>query len=287
MLVARVFPRRTNATPNDPLAFVGEPPSPPPSVDAVHISVCFTWDLHEAERLAKLWEKAAPVSIGGPATGMRGEEFVPGKYLKKGYVITSRGCPNRCSYCSVWKREGPFLRELPITEGNNICDDNILACSDEHFGKVIEMLARQSNVQFTGGLEAARFKVRHAEAIRSVKPKQIFFAYESPEDWEPLVAAAQLCWAAGFTKASHCVRAYVLIGQPKDTVEDAERRLRAVLSLGIVPMAMLWTEDRFREWHYFQKKWARPASICTTRPASISRIIKPAAIEEEPSIWET
>ena len=59
-----------------------------------------------------------PVHMGGPAFNMPGGDFVPGMYLKKGYVITSRGCPNRCWFCSVPRREGGRLRELPITEGN-------------------------------------------------------------------------------------------------------------------------------------------------------------------------
>ena len=38
LLIARVFPRRTNATPTDPLAFIGYPGLFPPEVDAVHVS---------------------------------------------------------------------------------------------------------------------------------------------------------------------------------------------------------------------------------------------------------
>ena len=35
MKIARVFPRRTSATPDDDLAFVGDPPPSPPDVDEV------------------------------------------------------------------------------------------------------------------------------------------------------------------------------------------------------------------------------------------------------------
>jgi len=35
-IIARVFPRRTRATPTDELAFIGEPGLFPPEVDAVH-----------------------------------------------------------------------------------------------------------------------------------------------------------------------------------------------------------------------------------------------------------
>ena len=140
MKIIRVFPRRTNATPIDPLAYIG-PPDLFAEADEVHISVAFTWDLPEAEKLAKQWAAVAPVRIGGPATGEPGGGFEPGRYLKPGYIITSRGCPNRCWFCSVWKREGD-VRELPIRDGWNVLDDNLLACSDTHIKRVFAMLHR-------------------------------------------------------------------------------------------------------------------------------------------------
>ena len=107
----------------------------PDDISEIHISVTFTWDLLEAERLAEAWSRYGNVKIGGPATGMRGEAFTPGLYLKQGYTITSRSCHNHCWFCSVPKREG-FLRELPITDGWNLLDNNILASSEKHIRAV-------------------------------------------------------------------------------------------------------------------------------------------------------
>ena len=77
---------------------------------------------------------------------------MPGLYLKHGYTITSRGCHNNCWFCSVPKREGA-LRELPINDGWNILDDNLLACSENHIRAVFEMLKRQKHKpEFTGGI---------------------------------------------------------------------------------------------------------------------------------------
>ena len=51
-MLARVFPRRTRATPDDAYAFVGLPPVElPEDITEVHISVSFSFDLEEAERL--------------------------------------------------------------------------------------------------------------------------------------------------------------------------------------------------------------------------------------------
>ena len=115
-MIIRVFPRRTKASPNDKLVRFGMP-TMFDEADKVHISVAFTYDLPVAEILAEQWGVVAPVEVGGPATGERSGEFIPGKYLKKGYVITSRGCPNKCWFCSVWRREGREIRELEIKNG--------------------------------------------------------------------------------------------------------------------------------------------------------------------------
>jgi len=114
--IARVFPRCTAATPNDEMAFTGPPPllafmaGALPAPDEVHISVTFTWDKTAAVELARQWLTVAPVKMGGPAFDWPIEEFTPGLYIKNGYTITSRGCPNKCPFCRVRKP----LKELPI-----------------------------------------------------------------------------------------------------------------------------------------------------------------------------
>ncbi len=270
--VIRVFPRKTSATPDDAMVRIAKPPGLFDVADEVHISVTWTYDLPIAERLAKQWKWVAPVKIGGPATGEKGETFTPGMYLKKGYVITSRGCPNRCWFCSVWKREGQEIRELPITEGHNLLDDNILACSDDHIKSVFAMLAAGKKkyhkpIELTGGLEAARLKQWHVDALRELRPKQLFFAYDTPNDLEPLMAAGKMLLASGFTASSHVLRCYVLCGYPDDSFAAAEKRMNETLSAGFMPMAMLYRDrsgDRGLEWSRWQKTWARPAIIAST-----------------------
>jgi len=109
----------------------------------------------------------------------------------------------------------------------------------------------------------------HVDLLCLLKPKPVmFFAYDTPDDYEPLVVAARKIFDAGFTKASHAVRCYVLIGYPKDSFGQAESRLRQVLALGITPMAMLYRDQQGEvsdEWRAFQRQWARPAIIHSPR----------------------
>lgn len=259
--IARVFPRKTTASPDDTLAFFGQPPLILPEIEKVHVSVTFSYDIPKAEYLAETWRHVAPVEIGGPAIGDPGGDFTPGMYLKKGYVMTSRGCPNKCWFCAVHKREGG-IRELPITEGWNLLDSNILACSDQHIEKVFGMMKGQpERPQLTGGLEAKIMTDHHVSLLWDLRPDQMFFAYDTPDDLEPLMDAGQRLRYADFTRRH--LRCYVLIGYPRDTFDQAEKRLLQAWDAGFMPMAMLWKNqagDEDPEWRKFQRTWARPAA---------------------------
>lgn len=263
MKIARVFPERTVATPDDSLAFINCGPDLfTPEVDEVHISVAFTWHRQRAEELASLWKPVAPVKIGGPGwNNDPGADFVPGLYVKKGYTITSRGCPNRCWFCSVWKRESG-LKELPITKGNIVQDDNLLACSQRHIIEVFKMLGRQRRAAHLMGLEAKRLQPWHIDFLCCINPAAMWFAYDTPDDLEPLITASKMLQEAGFKRDK--LFCYCLIGQPRDTFSSAEKRLRLAWSLGFIPFAMLWRDlngNRDPEWRKFSRSWCRPASI--------------------------
>jgi hypothetical protein len=260
MKIIRVFPRRTNATPDDENVRINVEPSLFDEADEIHISVTFTYDIPRAEYLAKQWKPVAPVKVGGPAFNEHGGDFVPGMYMKRGYVITSRGCPNRCWFCSVPKREGYQLRELPITDGWIITDDNLLACSPEHIAAVFEMLKRQPyRPQFVGGLEAKLLTADMATKLRELNPKSMFFAYDTPDDYEPLVQSGIYLRNAGFKKSNQQARCYVLVGYKNDTFEKAEKRLLQTWEAGFFPFAMLFRDFAGKydaEWKRFQREWA-------------------------------
>lgn len=188
---------------------------------------------------------------------------VPGEeaFIANGFVAHN---------CSVWKRD-PVPRVLPIQPGWNILDDNLLACPRPHVEAVFAMLRQQRRrVEFTGGLEALALEDYQVGLLADLRPRPTcFFAYDPGDHFETLQAAAARLLAAGFSAASHRLRCYVLIGFPKDTLEHADTRLRAILGLGFTPMAMLWQPETARaekwqpgpEWRAFQRRWARPAII--------------------------
>lgn len=268
MKILRVFPRQTKATPTDELSYINRPPDMfVPECDEIHVSVAFTYDMKRAEELATAWEAVGvPVKMGGPAFGKPSGEHIPGLYTKKGNVFTSRGCPNKCWFCSVWKREPKHI-ELDIKEGYNVRDDNLLVASKKHINGVFDMLKRQPQRPiFTGGLEAKILKEWHVKKIKEINTERMYFAYDTPDDYEPLVEAGKLLSRYDYSIKDRTACCYVLVGYKGDTFNKAEKRLKQTINAGFFPFAMLYKNEAGHEdktWRKFQREWCNPWIVAT------------------------
>ena len=127
------------------------------------------------------------------------------------------------------------------------------------------MLKRQPlSASFLGGLEARLLSDWHIELMKTVVISRCYFAYDEPEDREPLYEAAKKIWAAGYSSSSHRFSCYVLIGYEGDTFTDAVERIKCVMRMGFTPYAMLYRDEigkRDPEWVSFQAQWANPTKI--------------------------
>lgn len=260
--IVRVFCRKTSYTPTDDMAFVGPPPGLfVPEHDEVHVSCTFTWDKDLAEDLAYQWESVTnkPVKLGGPAYESPAEDFKPGMYVRDGITFTSRGCNNNCPWCMVHRVEGD-LRELPITPGNIIQDNNFLQCSRAHKDKVFDMLRTQRGICFRGGLETDLVDDHFVDAIRSLRIKELWLACDTDADLPRFKAACEKLTRAGFER--HTIRCYSLIGHD---MEAEEERNREIWRAGASPFSQLemdFSREQKKysaEWRSFQRLWQRPA----------------------------
>jgi len=259
MELARVFPTKTNMCPTDKDVYFDEPDLYTPDYKEIHISVTFTWDIDKANRLAKSWDKKGSVKVGGVAiNGESKEPFKSGMYLKNGVTITSRGCPNNCSFCLI---KNPLIEFDDFPEGNIIQDNNILACSDHHRRLVFDMLKNQKAIEFKGGLESRRVTPQIAEELRSLRIKSLWLACDSDNDIKPLRKAVEILNKVGFTR-NH-LYCYVLIGKE-------EQRLREVFNIGCLPFSQLYQPPQRVEYTKEMKRLNRIFS----RPAILKSVCK-------------
>ena len=278
--LVRVFPRRTSHTPRDALTFVGDPPlfrPRPEEVSEVHISVTFTWDLKEAERLARAWGALYPVvKVGGPALEDPEGRFVPGRYIKHGVTFTTRGCNRRCPWCRVPQREGLLTEHRDYPDGWIIQDNNFLQASQEHQAEVFTMLRsltgrehplradfmRTRGVEFAGGIDCRLVTPWFAEQLGTVRLSQVFLAADTKLAVRDLATSREIL----HEYSRHKMRVYTLIGFGNDTIDKATRRLERVWDLGCMPHAQLYQpEDRWidysRDWKVLSRLWSRPAAM--------------------------
>lgn len=259
----RVFPRKTKWTPTDDLAFVGDPGLFMPPVQPVKISVTFTWDIPEAERLYRAWSVYYPdVDLGGPAFGDPGGDFEPGVFVKKGVTFTSRGCSKNCEWCFVPNREGN-IRELPVKDGWDVADNNILACNQYHVESVFSMLRVQPEpIKFSGGLDAEMLQPWHVDLLKSIRLKYAWFACDYPGAIQNIEKVSDLM--GDFSREKK--RCYVLIGYNGESPAQAEKRLESVFRLGFLPLAMLYRNDEIHkkfipaDWLKVRRTWSLPAA---------------------------
>ncbi len=258
----RVFPRKTKWTPDDELAFIGHVPLFHPKEDMpVRVSVTFTQDIPEAQRLYKDWSQHyTNVQIGGPALGDPGGQFTPRLFIKEGVTITSRGCIRACPWCHVPEREGR-VREYKVEPGHIIQDNNLLACSMGHIHRVFAMLKDQSRAAiFSGGLDTRLLVEGHIALLKSIRIKEMWFASDTLQSLDDLARASVLLKDFPLYKK----RCYVLMGYENEPVEVARNRVESVLDMGFMPFAQFYqgggAQEKTPEWAELIRKWSRPAA---------------------------
>lgn len=267
--IIRVFARRTKWTPIDDLAFYDAPPIFDLPDLPVYVSVTFSWDLPRARELWKSWIKrfgGGNVHIGGPALASPCRTFTPGQFIKEDVTFTSRGCPKRCPWCLVPRREGN-LQEIAIQPGHIIQDNNLLACSRRHFAEVCGMLLHQRKAtKFSGGLDIDYLTEWHIEQLKKIRVKELWVACDTEAALAKLDKAADLL--ADFpTEKKRC---YVLVGYNGESAVQTEARLETVYAKGFLPFAQLYRGPDSQygatvlrncdEWMLLVRKWSRPAA---------------------------
>lgn len=234
--------------------------------DTAYVSSVFSWNLQKTYMRCVFYKSAGyKVRCGGQNVVMNPkmfEEFDTSgevdalKHHNPNATFTSRGCIRHCSFCLVPKLEGA-LRELDDWEVKPIiCDNNLLACSQSHFDKVIDRLiqARLTGVDFNQGLDARILTDHHAKRFAELpKDTIIRLAWDHIDTERLYLKTFDKLIEAGIRRNQ--IRTYVLIGY-KDTPEDAIYRLQKIRDLGALPNPMRYQPlDTVRRNSYVDGNW--------------------------------
>lgn len=228
-----------------------------------YLSVPFTWNLQDAyQRAVMLTAEGYTVRAGGPAVTLMPDRMADVSQVggdvnalphhNPDACFTSRGCIRRCSFCAVWRIEGE-LRELEEWEPKPIvCDNNLLACSQAHFDRVIDRLKPLKGIDFNQGLDARLLTPYHADRLAELDCT-VRLAWDHIATGNTFMTAWERLRKAGIPKKR--IRVYVLIGY-KDTPEDALFRLRTVHNIGAIPNPMRYNPlDAMRRDGYVGEGW--------------------------------
>lgn len=233
-------------------------------VSEIHISCIFSWDRPWCEDFRYQLEGRVkvPIKIGGPAYGSSATDFVPGMYLKRNIIFTTRGCNNNCPWCNVPKLEGR-LKELPILPGNWIQDNNFLQANRTHKEKVFDMLKKQRGICFKGGLEADLIDEHFISGIRDLKIAELWLACDTDARLPEFKKACERLKNAGFSRDK--IKCYCLsYGKNRD---KDNARAEAIYEAGAMPSVQLYrdfsdTKTKYsRDWEQWARSWQRPAAI--------------------------
>jgi hypothetical protein len=170
------------------------------------------------------------------------------KWNKFSYVFTSRGCPNRCAYCAVWRLEAntvivPNWKEHIIKDRPYvmISDNNLSAQPIEHIEEICNFISEnKKSVVFDNGFDCKHINEKMANLLSKLKFVRVGLrlAFDRIEEDGVFQEAIRKLKEAGVPKGS--LMAYVLFNF-KDTPKDAIYRAEECVRLGIRPYPQKYT----------------------------------------------
>lgn len=216
--------------------------------ERILISVIFSWDVP----WVKWIQKNAPceVEIGGPVfpkTLDPSIDEIPPDYslypISYSYLITSRGCPNRCSFCLVPKIE-PKLRVIqnwrnhfhPHAKEAVFIDSNFLAQSSDHVHAVCNYLSENHiRTDFNQALDPMKIP-EYIFDLKKINWKVIRIAFDERRE-EAEVAEAMRLIRKHITTDHRKITVFCLVGF-RESFEDNLYRIQKVIDWGGTPFAM-------------------------------------------------
>ena len=180
----------------------------------------------------------------------------------------TRGCPNRCPWCVVWRMDGNDVRHVADLkdfwdgqETVRLLDDNIMADEDE-FIRGCEQLSKAGVKVIWEALDIRRVNDHTAEALASVKQeKSIHFAWDGHAQ-DDFIGRGIDCLKRHGIKP-YRLMFYVLVGFNSDRDYDLHR-VYTLRDLGANPFVMPF--DKHDEYQKDLARWCNNKWIFKSTP---------------------
>ena len=229
----------------------------------IYVSVVFTWHLPIVREFAQATKKK--IVVGGPAVdimpdyfndipNVNKEDIPPIDFLSVHHPLatfTSKGCPNKCTYCAVPRIESFFLEFDHYPLKPLVCDNNFLACSSSHIEDFVERAVVLPFVDFNQGLDARLFTEDHAKLFKKLPQPKIRFSMDTKDRENAVFKSIDLCKQYGLNNIS----IYILINYD-ETPEEALYKLEYIKELGVITFPMryqpLWS---LKHNEHISEKW--------------------------------
>lgn len=205
----------------------------------VYASTVFSWNRTKAEALAQRGAEVGGSGLKLETSLMPEVEAVPADYslydLDYGWGFLSRGCPRRCEFCVVPKKEGKWhevatIDELLHPQSNFLIllDNNFLGHRTWALERLREMRQRHIEVSFSQGLDIRYVTRDVAKELANVDfwnlrhtARQLTFAFDSVNSEAAVRRGVRYLVDAGIRPAQ--LQFFVLVGFDSDLEEDLYR----------------------------------------------------------------
>jgi hypothetical protein len=181
------------------------------------------------------------------------------------FGFLSRGCPNRCGFCSVSGKEGTrcvhvadlseFWRGQRIIK---LMDANLLAC-DNAENLLASLIQTKAEVDFTQGLDARLVDENAARLLGCMKIKMIHFAFDLIRNEADIVRGLALfCKYSRLTDRS--CKVYILTNYNTTHAEDWYR-VRKAIELGFQPDVRIYQKGTHSRFLTDLARWANLSQL--------------------------
>ena len=226
-----------------------------------HPDLCYESKIFDFTPMPE-YEPDCPILRGGPGFSLTSKVELPDydrimpdydlfrdKFPNAKYALGrfTRGCPNRCPWCVVWRMDGNEVRRVADLkdfwcgqEVVRLLDDNIMADEDV-FCDCCEQLHGADVQVIWEALDIRRVNDRVATALSSVRnEKRIHFAWDGPAQDSYIESGIETLKRNGVRP--YRLMFYVLVGAGTSEEYDMHR-ITTLASLGVDPFVMPFDKE--------------------------------------------